>query len=213
VVDADTGLVKKGPFSSLKDHYLRKSSCYDTSMVALVQKCANALQLSHSLNSYHYKKLIKDTFWTGSYFLDDLSGSAYVAGDANVFPYWCECFTSSRMMKSSLEQIQEHELDRPFPLKYTSFHSMKNERFPQKYLAPNYEGNSIWMHLGLCFLYVVKKVDRVQCSHYVESYRKLIEKHHNFLEVFDPSGRPYKTLLYKADQGMLWSAMFLDLLD
>ncbi len=44
-----------------------------------------------------------------------------------------------------------------------------------------------------------------------EVYRQLIEQNSTFLEVFDTTGKPFKTPLYITDEGMLWAANFLTL--
>jgi hypothetical protein len=42
----------------------------------------------------------------------------------------------------------------------------------------------------------------------------LIERDRNYLEIYTPNARPYRgrAFLYHADEGMIWAAMFLDLL-
>ena len=40
-------------------------------------------------------------------------------------------------------------------------------------------------------------------------YKNLIEKHGNFLEVFDANGKPFSTPFYYCDSGMLWAANYL----
>lgn len=208
--DADTGLIKKNVyFSSMKDNALRKSSVYNNSMIAMLSKDLDYFKLYNPFKGYDFKKIIKDNFWTGNYFLDDLSGLDYIAGDANVFPYWTGIFSSRKMIKLSFEAIQKDDLDKPFPLKYT-------KEKPGTYslllgiLVPNYEGNTIWTNLGQCLIDVVKKIDKEKAREYVGQYIKNVEKYGNYLELFNPDGTPYKTLFYYADEAMLWSANLLD---
>ncbi|MEK6921540.1 MAG: hypothetical protein AABX82_06660 [Nanoarchaeota archaeon] len=207
VVDEKTGLVQSGRnFSSIKDHAKRSVSCYDSCCIAVVAREATMLGLKNPfVNTYSYKKIqekIKETFWTGDYF-SDCEASDIITGDANVFPYWFRIFTDRKMIIKSIAAIQKQKLDQPLPLKYTSF-IPKNFFFPLELVAPNYEGNSIWAHLGLCYIDVVASVDKKLARKYVQEYKKQIEKHKNFLELYNPEGQPYKSLFYYSDAGMLW---------
>ena len=206
--DADTGLIKKNAyFSSMKDNALRRSSVYNNSMIAMLSNDIDYFGLYNPFKSYNFKKIIKDNFWTGNYFLDDLSGLDYIAGDANVFPYWTGLFDSKKMIKLSLDAIRQDGLDKPFPLKYTK-ENMGSYLFLNSILVPNYEGNAIWTNLGQCFIDVVKKIGKEK--EYVNQYIKNVEKYKNYLEVYNPDGTPYKTLFYYADVAMLWSSNLLD---
>ena len=208
--DADIGLVKKNAyFSSMKDNALRSSSAYNNSMIAMLSNDINYFGLYNPFKSYNFEKIIKDNFWTGNYFLDDLSGLDYISGDANVFPYWAGIFSSRKMIKLSFEAIQKEELDKPFPLKYTK-EKVGKYLFLHTILVPNYEGNSIWTNLGQCFIDVVKKIDKEKSREYIGQYIKNVEKYKNYLELYNPNGTPYKTMFYYADVAMLWSANLLD---
>jgi len=208
--DADSGLIKRNAyFSSMKDNALRKSSLYNNVMLAMLSNDIDYFKLYNPFKGYDFKKIIKDNFWNGSYFLDDLSGLDYVAGDANVFPYWTGLFDSKKMIKLSLDAIQKEGLDKPFPLKYTK-EKVGKYLFLNSILVPNYEGNAIWTNLGQCFIDVVKKIDKEKAGEYVGQYVRNVEKYKNYLELYNPDGTPYKTLFYYADVAMLWSAMLLD---
>jgi hypothetical protein len=213
VVDPGTGLVRRDKdFSSIKDNAKRKSCCYDNVCAAVVAREAKKLKLldkGHPFLKVNYKKLIKETFWFGGFFKDTVE-SHYISGDANVFPFWFGLFTEKTMVKKSIAAIQRAKLDVPLPLKYTNF-VPHNFIFPLSLLASNYEGTSVWAHLGLCYIDVVAKVDKKLAQHYVEQYRKRIEVHKNFLEIYNPDGTVYKTLFYHSDEGMLWAAKWLAL--
>ncbi len=198
-------------FSSMKDYAVRKSSCYDNVMAAML---ANELKqikiLENPFVNYDFKKIIKDKFWTGEYFLDDLSGSSFVAGDANIFPFFAGVFDNKKMLKSAIGKIQENNLDKPFPLKYAN--DAGNGRFIfLERLVYGYERGAIWMHMGPLYAQLVKKVDKDKAQEYKMMYKKAIEKYGNFLEVFDASGRPFKTAFYYCDESMLWAANYLNL--
>ena len=216
VIDKQTGLVRKDKyFSSMKDHSRRKSSCYDTCFVAIISDCLDYFGLDNPFKHWDYKKLIKHRFWHNNYFLDDLSGSLHIAGDANTFPFWLGIFKESkedkRMLKLALKTIQDAKLDKPFPLCYVAKdkHADKPKLNFASILAPDYETDSIWAHMAFPYIDLVSRIDKKKAKQYLHLYKKLIEKHKNFLEVYTKQGKPYKTLFYITDESMLWAANYL----
>jgi hypothetical protein len=212
VLDNDSGLVRKDKsFSSIKDYSKRKSSCYDNVMVAMLNEELKKLKLENPLKSYNFKKLIKDNLWTGSYFLDDLSGLEYVTGDSNVFPFWTGVFDSKKMLKLAINSVQERKLDEPFPLKYSEEKLKEHDLILIEVFSSNYERDAVWTHMGPLFIELVKRIDKNKAKEYLKKYTEVIEKYKNYLEVFNPDGSPYKSPFYYADEGMLWAAMYLDM--
>ncbi len=213
IFNEKTGMVyEKKYFSSAKDHALRSSSTYDNVMLAVIAKEAKKLSLITSLKEEKIKKRIKELLWKDTHFVDDV-GSEIISGDANVYPYWTNIFSSKKMIQTSIEKMESAGLTSPFPLKYTNSVDSKNLHFlsPYKYLVPNYEGDSIWAHHGMSYLILLSQVDKKRMKVHLEQYRYLIEKHRSFVEVYSSDGKPYKTLFYKADRGMIWAATFLSL--
>jgi len=214
VIDRDTGLVRSDRhFSSMKDHSLRKSSCYDNVMAAMLAKEIGDIRaLENPFKSYNFKKTIKANFWNGNYFVEDLSGSRYITGDSNVFPFWCGVFDSKSMLKNSVQSIQEARLDKPFPLRYSNNPKLGRQKFiALEFFAKNYERSTVWTHMGPLYISLTKKINKDDFSKYCQQYKKMIEKHKNYLEVFTPDSRPYHTPFYYSDESMLWAANFLGL--
>ena len=211
VINTHTGLVKPEiQFSSIKDFAVRKSSCYDNCMVALLAKDLKGMKLDNPFEKFSYPELIKRHFWNGEYFYDDLTKQNYVAGDANLFPFALGIITDKEMLQSALKKIHEAGLDEPFPLKYTTSRKEANFIWQEAFLR-NYESNAIWMHMGALYVKLLQQVDKERAKAYKEKYRELIEKHKNFLEVFDDKGEPFSTPFYHCDYGMLWAANYLTL--
>lgn len=214
VVDNKTGLVRKDRyFSSMKDHSLRESSCYDNVFLWVLSEYLKEFSfLENPFGKYDYKRLIKDNFWTGEYFLDDLSGRSYVSGDANVIPFWIGLFDSRKMIRKAFKKIHEEGLDSPFPLSYGTLASKEEQNFSWfGFFASDYETDTVWTHLGLMYLKMLGQVDRKLFLKHKRSYGKIILKYGNFLETFTKKGKPYRTPFYFSDESMLWSANYLTL--
>lgn len=211
VINESTGLVNpKISFSSIKDFAQRKSSCYDNCLVARLAEDLCHLKLDNPFTKYDYPSLIKRHFWNGKYFYDDLTRQEYLAGDANLFPFVLGIISDKEMLASALQQINHAGLDQPFPLKYTN-EKTKIKFVWQEWIMPNYESDSIWTHLGPLFIKLVKQIDPEKAKEYKEKYTEQIEKYDNYLEVFFANGKPYQSLYYYCDSGMLWAANYLTL--
>jgi hypothetical protein len=211
VIDEHTGLVTpKVTFSSMKDFSVRKSSCYDNCMLALLANDLKEMKLENPFKKFDYPSLIKRHFWNGKYFYDDLSRKEYVAGDANLFPFILGIISDKEMMRSALQQIAKAGLDEPLPLKYTQ--SRDQVKFiPEELLMYNYESDSVWTHMGPLFVKLVQQIDKQKASEYKEVYTEMIEKHKNYLEVFFANGKPFSSPFFYCDSGMLWAANYLTL--
>ncbi|MEM4267457.1 MAG: hypothetical protein QXK37_01355 [Candidatus Woesearchaeota archaeon] len=212
VIHRETGLINLKSYSSMKDHSSRRSSCYDNCMAAMIKQELASLRIKNPLAKYDYQQLIKLNFWHGTHFDDELYSNV-VSGDANVFPYWCRVFSDVGMVMKSIKAIEEQELDKPIPLKYTKSRAGGRKSSIAYLFAPNYEGNTIWLNIGLCYLDLLLLYDKAKLKIHLESIARIIEKNHNFLEVLNQDCTPYKSLFYHADEGMIWAAKFLYLND
>ncbi|MFH1505555.1 MAG: hypothetical protein ABIE94_01025 [archaeon] len=210
-IDKETGLIKKKKFSSMKDLAVRQSSCYNNCMSFAVSAYLDKLKLKNPLKKYDFKKIIKKHFWTGEYFLDDLSGSKEITGDSNVFPFWLGVFDDKAMLKKAIASIRKVKLDVPFPLKYCRNDLKEQEMLGTETMAKDYERDAVWMHMGPLYIEIVKRVDNKLAKKYIGQYTRVIEKHKNFLEVFGPKGEVYKTPFYYTDESMSWAANYLTL--
>ncbi|MEA3430765.1 MAG: hypothetical protein U9R08_05820 [Nanoarchaeota archaeon] len=205
-----TGLLRIDKyFSSMKDNSLRKGSCYNNCMIAMLSNDLKRLKLNNPFKKYNIKENIRKKFWNGKYFYDDIRKGKYVAGDANIFPFWTKVFDDKKMFQSCLNEIKKAGLDKPWPLKYTNFRT--NQRFPNNIVVPNYEGNSVWTQLGLCFMKTVKMYNYKDFKKYYQQYSELIENNKNLIELFNPDGSVYKTTFYIADESLIWAAIFLEI--
>ncbi|HLP79139.1 MAG TPA: hypothetical protein VK158_00745, partial [Acidobacteriota bacterium] len=204
---------RKTQFSSIKDHYVRDSSCYDNCMVAMLHRELTTLGLDSPFSKVDFHSIIKKKFWTGTHFRDDLKNS-YVSADANIFPFYCGVFdvnNDAEIFAAAVLAMRTEKLDVPFPIKYTAIQHGHQELYLPSILAPNYEGTAVWMHLGLCYLTVLCESPAHQelFLEYMEMYTNLIEKEKNFREVYTESGTPYRSMSYQSDESLSWVAIWL----
>lgn len=212
VFDKDSGLVKrKVHFSGWRDYYVRDSSCYDNIMLAVLADTLDKNKILYNpFKGYDIKKNIKDSFWTGSYFLDDLSGNKHVTGDANIFPFWLDIFSSRKMLKSAVDSMHSSKLDKPLPLKYVHGDTKERKIFLE-FLVPDWEHDAVWPHLGFMYIKLLKRIDKNRADKQKRAYANLIERYKNFYELYTPDLKPYKSLFYMSDESVIWCANFLTL--
>jgi len=197
----ETGLVRKDrKFSALKGGYESQSLLYNNVMTAMLAQDLNALNFLNPFDGIDYKKIIKNAFWNGKAFKNDLITNE-VTGDANIFPYFCGIFSDKSMVKSSVQALQNMSLDKPFPLMYRKG-------------PTGYQTNTAWAQIGPIYINVVRYVDRKKADYYISQYTEQIEANHNYLELFTENGKPFAPLVppYYCDEGMIWASMFLDLI-
>ena len=103
------------------------------------------------------------------------------------------------------------KLDKPWPLKYTAQHAPISRMSLYEKFAGNFERDTIWMHLGMCYLDCIAKYHPSHLKRYMDAISKQIEENHNFLEVFMPDGTPFESRFHKCEEGMLWAAKYIEL--
>jgi len=211
-IDPVTGLVKPNLHpSSMKDFSVRKSSCYDNTLAALLAKDLKDMRLDNPFQKYDYPQLLKQHFWNGTYFYDDITKQEYVAGDANVFPFALGIIQDKEMLESALKSIQEAELDHPLPLKYTQ-KTAPVKFIWQELFFKGYELDAVWTHMGPLYIQLLKKIDLEKAKQHKQAYTDMIERYQNYLEVFTTQNnqvKPFQTFYYVCDRGMLWAANYL----
>ncbi len=212
VMNKNTGLVKADVyFSSMKDFALRKSSCYDNCMVAMLASDLAGLHGLHNpfvgINS---KALIIKHFWNGSYFYDDLRQKPYVSGDANLFPFIVGIVNDEEMAGTVVKAIEGARLDTPFPLRYTTTTEAVHFVWQEMFLR-GYERKAIWTHMGPLYIKFLRHINPEKADLLKQLYTAQIEKHKNYMEVFGDDIKPFSTPFYYSDRGMLWAANYLTL--
>lgn len=209
VIDKD-GLVKSNKqFSSMKDYSKRKSSCYDNIFAWVVYDSLKKIKILDNPFCDN-RKIVKDKLWNSKYFYDDLTKQNYIAADANIFAFWTGMFRDMSMIKKAVKSMQDCDLENPMPISYTA-PKVKTKKLVQEIVVSGYEQEAIWTHMGPLFIDIVSKFDKKTAKSYLLRYKKTIEKHQNYLEIFDRNMNPYQTFFYHSDESMLWAANYLAL--
>lgn len=216
-IDKKTGLLRMDKhFSSIKDYSLRKSDCYNNCFLALFAENMKKINTSSPISAYNYREIIKKHFLRKDYFLEDLSGKDIFAGDANIFPFWTGLFkpknpNDRKILKKIIKKIKDKKLDFPWPLKYTAKEDAPKKMHLADIFNPGYEKDTLWMHLGLCYIKTIKSTDKKLLRKYLAVYERLIKKNKTCHEVFNSEGKIFSRPLYRSDEGMLWCSIFLEL--
>jgi len=196
------GRVKPNHFSSMRDHAKQQSSCYNHCMSILIARIAKNERLKFPFSEKQLVTIL-DEYWTGTHYQDDRKTST-PTGDANTFPYWLGV---GKDFGKTLNTLKEQGLLDPFPLKYTRD---KQPMILAELLVRGWQQDTIWPMMGLVFLNILKKYDKKLASSYHQRYAQIIEKHGTLYEAYRDD-EPYASLLYHADEGMLWAANYLTL--
>lgn len=213
-VDKRTMLPNNKHFSSIRDQTKRKGSCYDAIMIAIVARESKALGLLFPYTVDQVRDAIRKEYWNGTYFFQDKKKQDVVVADANIFPFWSGIFTDPHMLEQAVDSIQAAGLDEPFPIKYISSKDKKREKTSfhlVSIFSSDYETDSIWMHLGLAYLRVIKFYDPNLLKKYLEQYNNNLLTNRTFLEIYDKDGKPFVRTFYASDEAMLWCANYLAL--
>lgn len=212
--DPETGLARaSGYFSAPRDCMTGRSTVFANTMIALLIRMLDADgRLPNPLAGHDMTERLVRHYWTGSYFRDSLDREL-PSGDANVYPFFYEVITDREMERRALDTLEARGFADPLPLRYFERRLPEAELPVPRFFTPNYQGDPSWTQLGPAYLHLLKRVDRPRMERQRAKAAALIERDRNYLELYTTDARPYRgrALLYYADQGMIWAAMFLDL--
>jgi hypothetical protein len=219
VVDPQTGLVRDDrTYSAHRDTVVNRSTAYGNVMVALLAKTvADTGWFASPLERFFdgdYGRLLRTSFWVDGRYRDALDDSA-VSGEANVWPFYAGVVTDDRMMRSALSWLAAEGFCDPYPLRYETSRRPEREVWFTRHVLPDYQGSTVWTSLGAIYLQLLNAVDREAASREIARYAAWIERDGTYWEVLDARGRSWVSprRLFIGEESMLWSAIFLDVLE
>jgi hypothetical protein len=219
VVDPGTGLVRADrTYSAHRDTVINRSTAYGNTMVALLAKTLAETGWLGSPLERHFDgdhgRLLRERFWAGDRFRDSL-GDDTVSGEANVWPFYAGVVNAAEMLRSSLAYLDANGFADPYPLRYETVRRPGREVWFTRHVLPDYQGTTVWTSLGAMYLQLLRSVDPPAAAREIDRYRGWIERDGTYWEVLDGRGRPWISprLVFIGEESMLWSAIFLDVLE
>jgi hypothetical protein len=218
VFDPDLGLARtSGYFSGPRDCMTGRSTVFANTMIALLGQLLDGESLlPNPFAGHDMRDRLLQHHWTGSYFRDSLCREL-PSGDANVWPFFFGIFDggpeAAAMRRSAFATLEERGFTDPVPLRYFERRLPDSELPIPKLFTPNYQGDPSWTQLGAVYLSELAKVDRARMVAHRTRMAELIERDGNYLELYNPDGKPYvgRARIYHCDEGMIWASLFLDL--
>jgi hypothetical protein len=178
---------------------------------------ADELGIPHSptLDTETWKQAIISAYWdeTAGIFNDELSPeTAAAAVPTPVFSADSLIVTSSGFFNLQLESdrfklvriidyIQTHELDQPFPLRYSRVNNKDQMRWTVKTFAPSYMGDGIWSHWGMEYIKALVMLSEAKpelaavASQHLARYKHNIETFGGYPELYASDGSLFRSPL------------------
>jgi len=214
VFDPDLGLARTdGYFSGPRDCMTGRSTVFANTMIALLGRLLDRGDgLPRPLAGHDVAREMLRHHWTGESFRDSLDRT-FPSGDANVWPFFYGVFDDRDMQRRAFSTLEANGFTDPVPLRYFQQRLPDAELPVPRLFTPNYQGDPSWTQLGPAYMHLLRDIDRPKMEQHRAKMAALIERDRNYLEIYTKTGRPYRgrALLYHADEGMIWAAMFLDL--
>ncbi|RLE45821.1 hypothetical protein DRJ22_03505 [Candidatus Woesearchaeota archaeon] len=204
VLDSSGNVKRKTHFSCMRDYVVYDASCYDHCMAVLMARCAKKFNFVFPFSEKELTKKLNDNYWLGDFYKADMAHDI-PSGDSLLLPFWINrCKSPFKVLRF----IQKNNFDKPFPLIYGSF------EFPSvfvKFFVPGWQSDVVWPFLGLPFLESVKSFKPSLVKKYKFQYNEIIERYKTLFELYSRDSKPYGSLFYHADDGLIWAAIYLNL--
>ena len=200
-------------FAEMRDAVYYDRSAYAIALVGRLARCVEKLNLiDFHFSPDRYREILINEYWTGNYFRADRSSQTF-SSDSALIPLFLRVVKDEDMVNKTMDYINLKELNKPYPLKYGEVPEKPlRYRFGMGPISmPNYTETSIWTWHATYYLHLLKRHERPE---YLQQYRKfseLIERHGSYPELTQPDGSWYYVPFYRADPGMVWVALFLEL--
>ncbi len=220
VVDPKTGMVRNDrKYSAHRDTIVNRCNAFGNSMVALL--AMTVVDLGWDVPdpmkplALAPQSILLDHFWDPRGFFRDSPGDTTPSGEGNIWPFWTGVITDPGVLRQALDTLEERGYADPYPLKYEPIRKPEIEPLFVRTFMPDYQGATVWTSLGSMYLQLLHSIHPEVAQPEIDRYVDWIERDGTFWEVIDDeTGERYSsTMLTHSDESMLWSAIFLDLLE
>ena len=220
VVDPATGLVRSDrKYSAHRDTVVNRCNAFGNSMVALL--AMTVVDLGWDIPdpmaplALAPQSILLEHFWDERGFFRDSPGDTTPSGEGNIWPFWTGVITDPAVLRQALGTLESHGFAEPYPLKYEPIRKPDIEPLFVRTFMPDYQGATVWTSLGSMYLQLLHTILPEQAALERDRYIEWIERDGTFWEVIDDETgeRYHSTPLTKSDESMLWSGIFLDLLE
>lgn len=210
----DTGDIKpRARFAEMRDAVYYHRSAYAIALVGRLATSAQSLKLeTFPYDPDVYQRILLETYWTGDYFRADRTSQTY-SSDSALIPFFLKVIDDKTLADKTLDYIEHQELNKPYPLKYGEKPEKRlRYRFGMGPISmPNYTETSIWTWHATFYLHLLLRYNRPEYEQQYDRFAALIERHDTYPELVNPDGSWYDAPFYRADPGMVWAALFLEL--
>lgn len=210
----NAGHIRPIKFGEMRDAVVYDRSAYAVALVGRLAYCVEKLGLEEGFpyQLQKYQKELITRYWNGHYFNADRVTDAFSA-ECALMPFFLGIIEDKAMTSATFDYIVNEKFDDPFPMIYTKqpkafrYHWWMTAPF-----MPDYEGYTLWSWHGLFYLHSLRRLGRPEFSAQREAFAKgMIEQHKTFPEMLNPDGSWYYAPIYRADPGMVWAALYVDM--
>lgn len=210
----ETGDIKKhARYAEMRDAVYYDRSAYAIALVGHLAYCVTMLELEgFPFEPSIYSDILINEYWTGEFFRADRSSTNF-SSDSALMPFFLNVVENQEMANKTLDYIDKTELNLPYPMKYGEKPSKRlRYRFGMGPISmPNYTETSLWTWHATYYLHLLVRNNRSEYRKQYEKFSELIERHGTYPELTNPDGSWYNAPFYRADPGMVWAALFLEL--
>lgn len=210
----ESGDIKKGvKYAEMRDAVYYDRSAYAITLVGRLAYCAEMLQLDNfPFAPSVYSSILVKEYWTGDFFRADRTSTNF-SSDSALMPFFLRVVDDEEMANKTLDYIDKTQLNLPYPMKYGEQPTKKlRYRFGMgPFAMPNYTETSLWTWHATYYLHLLHRNGRAEYKKQYDKFSELIERHGTYPELTNPDGSWYYAPFYRADPGMVWAALFLEL--
>ena len=208
-LDPETGmLLPRMTYAELRDGAVHDRSAYAVAMVERLAWACERNDVAFPFRHEIYQQELRKHYWNGQYFSADYDNTAFSAECALV-PFILRAVEDTELLNKTLDYIRDHNLAKPYAMKYTDTPHKFRYRLWARTVMRNYAADTIWTWHGAYYLRLLWGQNRPEAAENEQAFTGMIEKYHTFPEVLKPNGSIYNSLLYKSSEGMIWAAIYL----